>query len=224
MSSRLCPAVGSTDLGYFHGMGREDVDVRMLGRGRPFVYEILEPKKRSIDLEEFCEAFNKDCQGKVTLQSLKLVNVRAPALVKGAKPDKSYRAFCKFLESRPSEEQIQGLSEAFQNMTLEQRTPQRVSQRRADLVRKRTVRHMLVESARDDGLILNIRSESGTYIKELVSSDEGRTVPSITEYFGVPCVCAELDVLEIHIDDDSVFIESPSDDSESGLGSEEEGS
>src|SRR5256886_17315072 len=31
-------------------MGREDVDARMLGRGRPFILEIKEPRRRVIDL------------------------------------------------------------------------------------------------------------------------------------------------------------------------------
>ena len=34
----------------FHGAGREDIDVLMLGSGRPFVLEIKEPKIRNIDL------------------------------------------------------------------------------------------------------------------------------------------------------------------------------
>ena len=34
----------------FHGMGREDTDVRMLGRGRPFVLEIFSPHRRYLDL------------------------------------------------------------------------------------------------------------------------------------------------------------------------------
>src|SRR3989442_3092164 len=34
-----------------HGMGREDVDARMLGRGRPFIVEIKEPRKRRIELD-----------------------------------------------------------------------------------------------------------------------------------------------------------------------------
>src|SRR5207247_6414489 len=33
-----------------HGMGREDVDARMLGRGRPFIIEIKEPCRRHFDL------------------------------------------------------------------------------------------------------------------------------------------------------------------------------
>ena len=33
----------------FHGSGREDIDARMLGNGRPFVLEISEPKIRTLD-------------------------------------------------------------------------------------------------------------------------------------------------------------------------------
>ena len=36
----------------FHASGREDIDARMLGTGRPFVIQVSEPKKRSIDLKE----------------------------------------------------------------------------------------------------------------------------------------------------------------------------
>lgn len=34
----------------FHGAGREDIDVRMLGNGRPFILELKSPLKRSLDL------------------------------------------------------------------------------------------------------------------------------------------------------------------------------
>jgi tRNA pseudouridine synthase 10 len=44
---------------------------------------------------------------------------------------------------------------------------------------------------------LTIEAESGTYIKELISGDDGRTRPSISEMIGVPCKVAELDVIEI---------------------------
>ena len=32
----------------FHGAGREDIDVKMLGNGRTFVLEIKEPKIRNL--------------------------------------------------------------------------------------------------------------------------------------------------------------------------------
>jgi tRNA pseudouridine synthase 10 len=44
---------------------------------------------------------------------------------------------------------------------------------------------------------LRVRAESGTYIKELVSSDEGRTVPSFSSLAGVPVKVEFLDVVAI---------------------------
>ena len=43
----------------FHGAGREDIDVLMLGSGRPFVLEIKEPKIRKLDLAKLEEEINK---------------------------------------------------------------------------------------------------------------------------------------------------------------------
>ena len=36
----------------FHGAGREDIDARMLGTGRPFIVEAVRPKRRAIDLNK----------------------------------------------------------------------------------------------------------------------------------------------------------------------------
>lgn len=44
---------------------------------------------------------------------------------------------------------------------------------------------------------LTIKTESGTYIKELISSDNGRTKPSISEILGMKCKVKELDVLGV---------------------------
>jgi len=43
----------------FHGAGREDIDVRMLGSGRTFVLEISEPKIRDLDLVNLQDEVNK---------------------------------------------------------------------------------------------------------------------------------------------------------------------
>jgi tRNA pseudouridine synthase 10 len=43
----------------FHGAGREDVDARMLGSGRPFVLEVKEPRKRFFDLQKLEQTINK---------------------------------------------------------------------------------------------------------------------------------------------------------------------
>ena len=47
----------------FHGAGREDIDVLMLGSGRPFVLEIKEPKIRKLDLPTLEEKINKINEG-----------------------------------------------------------------------------------------------------------------------------------------------------------------
>lgn len=65
------------------------------------------------------------------------------------------------------------------------------------MVRQKYIYSCDVESI--DGIIavLTVEAESGTYIKELISGDEGRTKPSISEMIGVPCEVTELDVIEI---------------------------
>jgi tRNA pseudouridine synthase 10 len=37
--------VFGTDKVILHAAGREDIDVRMLGKGRPFILEMVNPKK-----------------------------------------------------------------------------------------------------------------------------------------------------------------------------------
>ena len=47
---------------------------------------------------------------------------------------------------------------------------------------------------------MTLRCEAGTYIKELVHSDEGRTVPSVSGVLDRGCEVIWLDVEEIHAD------------------------
>ena len=47
---------------------------------------------------------------------------------------------------------------------------------------------------------MDVRVESGTYVKELVHSDEGRTVPSVAGLLELPCEVIWLDVNDVHAD------------------------
>ena len=78
-----------------------------------------------------------------------------------------------------------------------QLTPSRVAHRRADMVREKQIYDCKIERIEGTIAILTLETESGTYIKELVSGDNGRTKPSITELIGSPCKVKELDVIEI---------------------------
>ncbi|MEE3419062.1 MAG: hypothetical protein VZQ62_07000 [Methanosphaera sp.] len=48
-------------------------------------------------------------------------------------------------------------------------------------------------------LRLKIKCQGGLYIKELISGDEGRTVPSVSSVTNNKALCTQLDVLKVHI-------------------------
>ena len=92
-----------------------------------------------------------------------------------------------------------------QGCTLAQRTPERVAHRRADKIRKRKVMETSNPSIGVDesGNMIaefSLRCESGTYVKETVHGDKGRTQPSIASLIKAKCTVQWLDVADIHAD------------------------
>lgn len=81
----------------FHGAGREDIDVLMLGSGRPFVLEIKEPKIRKLDLPTLEEEINRINEGKTSYHNLHVCERRRKAEIKQSSPDtyKVYNALVK---------------------------------------------------------------------------------------------------------------------------------
>jgi tRNA pseudouridine synthase 10 len=65
------------------------------------------------------------------------------------------------------------------------------------MVREKHIYKCEIEHVDGKRAILKVEAESGTYIKELISGDEGRTKPSLSEIIGYPCKVIELDVIEI---------------------------
>lgn len=181
--------------GHLHGAGREDVDARMLGRGRPFVLEVKAPKRRSVDLAEIAHRINQEAEGKVEVLSLAPATAELVEKVKDLKARKRYRARVAF--ARPvSEEELSGALPGLVG-EIAQRTPARVAHRRADLVRKRRVYEITGRLLPPGEAELEILCDGGLYVKELISGDEGRTQPSLAGLLGVPARVTELDVLEV---------------------------
>ena len=86
-----------------------------------------------------------------------------------------------------------------------QRTPDRVAHRRADLIRRRDVIDVnkpIVEIMEDGTkeVEFTLRCESGTYVKETVHGDSGRTQPSVASLLKAKCEVLWLDVGDIHAD------------------------
>ncbi|OPY19443.1 MAG: tRNA pseudouridine synthase Pus10 [Methanomethylovorans sp. PtaU1.Bin093] len=182
----------------FHGAGREDIDALMLGSGRPFVVEAISPRIRTIDLKQLQEAINTHAGGKVEVHGLQVVSKDTVEKLKAAHADKVYNLKVTFTDPVSKEELISAL-ESLSGAEIQQRTPQRVSHRRADLIRKRYVHVIELLGWEADHAIVRVSCEGGLYVKELVSGDEGRTVPSLTGILGKQATVAELDVVNVDI-------------------------
>ncbi|MFB6219045.1 MAG: tRNA pseudouridine(54/55) synthase Pus10 [Halobacteriaceae archaeon] len=178
----------------FHGAGREDVDARMLGTGRPFVVEVKEPRTRSPDLDAVAAEINGEAG--VEVERLRLATHAMVERVKELDANKTYRAGVAF-DAPVAEEDLRAAVEALDGATVEQRTPERVAHRRADLVRERTVHDIEGELEDDTHATVEIRGEGGLYVKELVSGDGGRTTPSLAGELGVGATVETLDVVAV---------------------------
>ncbi len=179
-----------------HGSGREDIDARMLGSGRPFVMEIKEPRLRELDLKWLENKVNDENKDKVEVLELQYVKREAVAKIKNAKVDKTYRAVVS-LKTGVLEEDLRSALDNLIGAVIEQRTPLRVVHRRADLVRKRKVYDARLISF--EVPIVEFKCDGGLYIKELISGDNGRTIPSLSELLGTEAEVKELDVVDVAI-------------------------
>ena len=187
-------ATGGTE-SRFHGMGREDIDARMLGRGRPFVLEILHPRRRAVDLATVVGELARDVADRVEVVDLRPAVAADVVQVKEAAPQKSYRVGV--IGEAPVAKVNEALDVAVAR-AIAQRTPARVAHRRSDRVRTRRVIAARVVEAAEGRFTLDLRTEAGTYVKEWVEGDGGRTEPSLATLVGVPLRVEYLDVLEIH--------------------------
>ena len=272
----------------FHGMGREDIDVRCLGRGRPFVIELKKPHKRNVEANLIMEAINSSAEGRLEVSDMRVSNRSEVVRVKDTPAEKSYtiryliepitqseldeltqvmeipsnnqdrnrrrknhhrtkkpepkveeeidysslkkaelvelceqkglaksgtkdvllERLTSFKEETlplPERDYVMEIMTNLQGCTLAQRTPERVAHRRADKIRKRMVLETSNPSIEEDengNLVaeFSLRCESGTYVKETVHGDSGRTQPSIASLIKAKCTVEWLDVADIHAD------------------------
>lgn len=188
----------------FHASGREDVDAKMLGAGRPFVIEITRPRRRFFDLAEIESAVNIFGRGKVEVSGLRFSNRDTVRKLKKAESaQKEYRVLVEF-ERDVSKEQLKVLEEKLSSSVVKQQTPLRVLHRRADLIREKYIYWVKVKKVARRQAELKVRCQGGLYVKELVSGDEGRTKPSVSELFNTGAKTLKLDVLKVIVDLDKV--------------------
>jgi tRNA pseudouridine synthase 10 len=198
----IVAAMNGTE-GVFHGAGREDVDARMLGTGRPFVVEVKRPQRRRPDVAVLETTVNEGAEGRVEVEGLGLATHEMVERVKELDAAKTYRADVRFEESVTADALADALEE-LDGTTLDQYTPERVDHRRAGKTRERTVYWIegVLEPAAESPAsateaTVECHCEGGLYVKELVSGDEGRTEPSLAGLLGVAATVTALDVTAV---------------------------
>lgn len=182
--------------------------------GRPFVCEITDALNllRPDQLDEIVSEINHFKASAGQLSSMSRSHGKNPLGV-GIAPDlqfvpatafknlqaetekkvKYYGCLCWSSEPLPGDEESLMEKLGTFPLQIQQRTPIRVLHRRSNVVR---TRHVLSCSARIIDMHhfrLHISTDAGTYVKEFVHSDLGRTEPSVASLLGCRCDLLELD-------------------------------
>jgi len=176
----------------FHGAGREDVNVRMLGEGRPFVMEMVHPRSLDVDLAALEAEINRRNEGRLEVRGLHWTEKSRVRTIKEERHAKEYRALVQ-VEPEIEVERAQAL--VGERRKIFQNTPERVAHRRAQLERERWLEVLSAEPVGPQRWEFVLRSQHGTYVKEAISGEGTR--PSLAELLGAKCECLELDVLAI---------------------------
>ncbi|KAJ2454815.1 hypothetical protein EV183_001234 [Coemansia sp. RSA 2336] len=185
------------------GSGREDADVRMLGDGRPFYLECINPRATQLEQQQI-----RDIE--TTLQTNTLVQVRRLQLIRpedtkiikeGEENKTKHYCALVWFANQLSEEKLREINQLGQTeIVLQQRTPVRVLHRRAPLTRPKRILSLKVEHIQGRFYKASVESEAGTYIKEFVHGDLGRTVPSLAQMANETADILELDVEKVSLD------------------------
>jgi tRNA pseudouridine synthase 10 len=96
---------------------------------------------------------------------------------------------------------LQDVERKLSGAIIKQQTPLRVVHRRADLTREKYIYKVKVKKVAPNQAELIVQCQGGLYVKELVSGDAGRTVPSVSGLLGTGAKTLKLDVLKVIIRD-----------------------
>eukprot|EP00796_Vickermania_ingenoplastis_P004849 gene4849-3475_t len=191
----------------FHSAGREDVDVRMLGTGRPFVLEIVSPSRERFteaDLQVLSERINRSEMECVEINQLRLTDASVTVRLARHSESKVKRYRCVVWTSRALEGDEDPLVQrlhAMRDVVLQQKTPLRVLHRRSLHTRERVVHSLRLQPINAHWSVLDLETQAGTYIKEFVHGDMGRTMPNLGTLLGCRADIVQLDVVDMTIKD-----------------------
>ncbi|XP_031477135.1 uncharacterized protein LOC116248472 isoform X2 [Nymphaea colorata] len=165
----------------FHAAGREDIDVRMLGSGRPFLVEVTNARTIPAcdDIREIVHLINNEKRRLIGVKNVKIVGKEAWDLMREGEAEKQKQYSALVWISRPLTDQDLEYISNVKDLEVSQRTPIRVLHRRSPLERKRIIHWMRGQRVAGSSqyFMLHLCTQAGTYIKEFVHGDLGRTDP-----------------------------------------------
>jgi len=203
IAERMNDRVKASEL-KFLASGREDVDVRMMGHGRPFAFECVNPKKTKFskaELHEMEDHINSHHPG-VTVNSLQIVSKDDIKSLKEGEEEKKKRYTALCVTAGPCPEQNFSVLENFKDLKLMQETPIRVLHRRANAVREKVIHsmHAEKEGLKNNMFKLKLVTSAGTYVKEFVHGDFNRTKPNLCTLLNCDTDILALDVEEVELE------------------------
>ncbi|XP_030636619.1 tRNA pseudouridine synthase Pus10 [Chanos chanos] len=186
----------------FSSSGREDVDVRTLGNGRPFAMELLNPHRSQFtkaEIRQLQEAINQSSD-KIRVRDLQIVTREAMSRMKEGEEEKTKSYSALIWTQRSIEKKDLEFIENIKELTIDQKTPLRVLHRRPLAVRQRVIHSMSASLLDCHHFTLRLRTQAGTYIKEFVHGDFGRTKPNLCDLMQTETDILELDVESVDVD------------------------
>ncbi|XP_053828450.1 tRNA pseudouridine synthase Pus10 isoform X3 [Vidua macroura] len=186
----------------FSSSGREDVDVRTLGNGRPFAMELVNPHRIHFTAEEMKrlqQAIN-DSSDKIQVRDLQLVTREAIGRMKEGEEEKTKTYSALIWTDKAIQREDIAFLDDIKELKLDQKTPLRVLHRRPLAVRCRLIHTMKSEYIDEHHFRLHLKTQAGTYIKEFVHGDFGRTKPNIGSLLNRTADILELDVESVDVD------------------------
>lgn len=189
----------------FSSSGREDSDVRMLGNGRPFLLEIIEPTVGSAgftsdSLAEVEQTINQNSYDLIKVRRLQLIDKDRTIAIKHGEETKKKLYSALITTKEPiTTDQLDCLNDT-KELVISQKTPIRVLHRRPLLTRQRIVHSMDTQYINERHFLLHLSTSAGTYVKEFVHSDFGRTVPNLCSILGQQVDIINLDVEEVEME------------------------
>ena len=184
----------------FSAGGREDRDVRMLGEGREFIYSIYNSKKHySLDFFKINEILNNTLK-KVKVKNLRICDKKAFEKLKNTENEKIKIYNAIVWSKEIIDNNICDKINKVENININQITPLRVLHKRVLKTREKVIYKLNIkEIINPHFMILEVRASAGTYIKEFINGDLGRTFPSLCDIIGNECDIIQLDVQDIVI-------------------------